>query len=132
MKGNELLEYVFLKYFHEVAWAISALLDECFGDTLEYRVLKVLSYHPQGMSMCGLTRVLGEPKYSLRVDSKKGYVGRLRRVLEALEGRGIIVGRQVGRAKVYSLNGGIEGRLIRFLLMDRPKFGLDIIIRKGL
>ena len=126
MEENELLKYVFLKYFHEVAWAISALLDECFRDTLEYRVLKVLSYHPQGISMYGLTRALGEPKYSLRVDRKKGYVGKLRRVLEALEGRGVIVGRQVGRAKVYSLDEGIEGRLIRFLLMEKPRYSTFI------
>ena len=109
-------------YMREACIALSSLVYEWFGGTLEYRVLRALLYRP--LTLKELSEALGERRGSIKAFN--GYAGRLRRVVEGLEARGLIEARRAGRAKLYSIVGGTRGRLIRELIGLSPtEAGVD-------
>ncbi len=114
-------------YLNDLAWIISPIIEDCFGDTIEYRLLKILSKNPEGLSMRKIMTALGEGRASVKLDLKKGYVGKIRRILIKLEEKGILNRSRRGRAQVYSIANNVEGRIVKALIKGKIAFSIGTV-----
>jgi len=106
------LERVLFEFYIKEAFsALSMLIHECFGDTVEYKALRALSERP--MTLRGLAKALGEKECSVKAFN--GYAGRLRRVVERLASKGVLEVKRAGRAQLYFVAEGARGALLREL-----------------